>query len=44
MGLKERWAELTGARLEPGAYRYDGEGSCPIIASTLGWTPPTVVS
>lgn len=26
MGLKERWAELTGARLEPGAYRYDGEG------------------
>lgn len=26
MGLKERWAEITGARLEPGAYRYDGEG------------------
>ena len=26
MRLKERWAEITGARLEPGAYRYDGEG------------------
>jgi radical SAM protein with 4Fe4S-binding SPASM domain len=26
MGLKEWWAEMTGARLEPGAYRYDGEG------------------
>lgn len=26
MGLKELWAEMTGARLEPGAYRYDGEG------------------
>jgi len=26
MGLKEWWAEYTGARLEPGAYRYDGEG------------------
>ena len=26
MGLKESWAELTGAALEPGAYRYDGEG------------------
>ena len=26
MGLKEKWAEVTGARLEPGTYRYDGEG------------------
>ncbi len=26
MGLKEWWAEFTGARLERGVYRYDGEG------------------